>query len=228
MNRLVIIPTAPETDHFLGALVEQSYQPQAASTGKLATTHFPALKITVAQGGLGKTQFAVHTQHLIEAAPWDWVICAGAAGALTDNLAVGDVVIATETVEHDIRNRFGKPLLPRFGSAEAILEHCRQTLPATQAYKVHFGAIASGDEDVVGVDRREAIYRQTGALAVAWEGAGGARACRFSHVPYLEVRGVSDRADGKAAADFTENLPLVMRHVAAVILSWVRVQEPQR
>lgn len=228
MNRLIVIPTAPETDHFLEALAEQGYQAHAAAAGRLATTYFPALDITVAQGGLGKTQFAVHTQHLIEAAPWDWVICAGAAGALTDSLAVGDVVIATETVEHDIRNRFGKPLLPRFGSAETILEHCRQTLPATQTYKVHFGAIASGDEDVVELVRREAIYRQTGALAVAWEGAGGARACRFSNIPYLEVRGVSDRADGKAAADFLENLPVVMSHVAEVIVSWMRAQEPQR
>jgi adenosylhomocysteine nucleosidase len=228
MNLLVVIPTSQESDHFLRALAEQGHQAQATSTGKLATTHFPALDITVAQGGLGKTQFAVHTQHLIEAAPWDWVICAGAAGALTDSLAVGDVVIATETVEHDIRNRFGKPLLPRFGSAETILQHCRQTLPITNAYQVHFGGIASGDEDVVELERRAAIYRQTGALVVAWEGAGGARACRFSHLPYLEIRGVSDRADGKAPADFEKNLPMVMRHVAQVVLSWVRVQDTRR
>src|SRR6266478_4000180 len=48
------------------------------------------------------------------------VICAGAAGALVNGLSIGDVVVATETVEHDIRNKFGLPLLPRFGSAKAI------------------------------------------------------------------------------------------------------------
>ena len=31
------------------------------------------------------------------------VICAGTAGGLSDDLKIGDVVVATETVEHDFR-----------------------------------------------------------------------------------------------------------------------------
>jgi adenosylhomocysteine nucleosidase len=222
MKILIIIPTQRELDCFLEACLEQGYQAETALTGKLLITHFPALEIAVAFGGLGKTQFAVQTQHLIDMAHWDWVICAGAAGALVDSLSIGDVVIATETVEHDIHNRFGKPLLPRFGGSETLLEHCYQAIPATGTFKVHFGSVASGDEDVVETDRRKAVHLQTGAVVVAWEGAGGARACQFSDVPYIEVRGVSDSADRKAALDFEKNLPLVMRNVATVILSWAR------
>ena len=152
------------------------------------------------------------------------MICAGAAGALVDSLAVGDVVIATETVEHDIHNKFGKPLLPRFCGSEVMLAHCREIQLATDGFKVHYGGVASGDEDVVELERRQTLYLQTGALAVAWEGAGGARACQFSEVPYLEVRGVSDSANGQAALDFKKNLPLVMRNVSRVVLSWARVR----
>ncbi|MFA5189379.1 MAG: 5'-methylthioadenosine/S-adenosylhomocysteine nucleosidase [Verrucomicrobiia bacterium] len=222
MKILAIVPTQDEFHYFLQACLEKSYQADTAFTGKLPVTHFPALGIAVACGGLGKTQFAVQTQHLIDLAHWDWVICAGAAGALVESISVGDVVVATETVEHDIRNKFGKPMLPRFGGAKTILEHCHQTLPASSAFKVHFGCVASGDEDVVESERRKALHLQTGALAVAWEGAGGARACQFSDVPYLEVRGVSDSANGKAALDYEKNLPLVMSNVARVVLSWVR------
>jgi adenosylhomocysteine nucleosidase len=82
--------------------------------GRLPVVHLPELDVTLACGGLGKVQFAVQTQHLLDVCPaWDLVICAGAAGALVDGLPVGDLVVATETVEHDIHNRFGRPLLPK-------------------------------------------------------------------------------------------------------------------
>lgn len=227
MRILVVIPTQLELDYFLQACQELGHQAEPRVAGRLSIKVYPTLGLAVAHGGLGKTQFAVQTQHLIDALDSDWVICAGAAGALVDALDVGDVVIATETVEHDIRNHFVKPMLPRFYGAAAIVEHCRQSLPRVNGVAVHFGAVASGDEDVASPERREAIGQRTGALVVAWEGAGGARACQFSGKPYLEVRGVSDRADGTAAQDFRRNLPVVMSNIATVILSWAAT-EPVR
>jgi nucleoside phosphorylase len=64
------------------------------------------------------------------------------------------------------------------------------------------------------------LYGLTGALAVAWEGAGGARACQFNNVPFVEIRGVTDRADSDAALDFEANLRSVMRNVVTLIISW--------
>ncbi len=219
MKVLTIIPTREEINCFLQTCFEQGYQAETIAIGRLSTTYFPKLEISVACGGLGKAQFAVQTQHLVDAAHWELVICAGAAGALVDNLSVGDVVIATETVEHDIRNRFGKPLLPRFSGSEKVLENCRQALQFPLGFHVYFGPIASGDEDVVDGERRKAIYTQTGALVVAWEGAGGGRACQFSETSYLEIRGVTDSANGTAALDFESNLEKAMQSVAQTVIS---------
>jgi adenosylhomocysteine nucleosidase len=116
-------------------------------------------------------------------------------------------VVATETVEHDIPNHFGPPLLPRFGGAATLIEFLRGVHPPRNAFTVHFGPIASGDEDVVAVARQEALRRRTGALAVVWEGAGGARACHFRATPFMEIRGVTDGANSSAAADFRRILP---------------------
>ena len=220
MKILVVIPTQTELDFFLQACHSRGYQAQAIRIGNLTTTCFPELEMVVAEGGLGKTQFALQTQHLIDMAHWDLVICTGAAGALVNDLSIGNVVIATESVEHDIKNKFGKPLLPRFNGAENILELCRQTLQSGPAFHVHFGPIASGDEDVVESERREAIRKQTGALALAWEGAGGARAAQFSGVPYIEIRGVTDSANSTAALDFELNVKKAMQNVAHIIMSW--------
>lgn len=220
MTTLVITPIQSEFHYLRQSCARQSIQATETKIGRLAALHFPALAMYVALGGLGKAQFALQAQHLIDHCDdVEVVICAGAAGALSPVLQVGDVVVATETVEHDIRNHFGKPLLPRFLSDPAVL-YTFQQLPQNAAFTCHFGPIASGDEDIVDVERGRSIQQRTGALAVAWEGAGGARACQFNGVPFVEIRGITDNADHSAAADFTKNLELAQHNVATLLTRW--------
>jgi adenosylhomocysteine nucleosidase len=223
MKLLVVLPIQQEIDAFRAACTAHGFQADDSMVGRLPVVQVPALGLTFAHGGLGKVQFAVHTQHLLDARPdWDIVMCAGAAGALVDDLMVGDVVVATETVEHDINNHFGPPRLPRFPGMPTVVESFKGIAYAPHAFRVYFGPIASGDEDVVDTERREILYRRTGALAVAWEGAGGARACRFSNIPFLEIRGVTDRANGSAVVDFRAHLEMALGNVAALVVTWAR------
>jgi adenosylhomocysteine nucleosidase len=222
MKILTMVPIQAELDFLVQAWAEKGFRRQNSIMGILPVVHLPEIDITLACGGLGKVQFAVQTQHLLDACPaWDLVICAGAAGALVGGLSVGDVVVATETVEHDIHNRFGKPLLPKFAGAGTVLSGLRSVASHDKSFQVHFGPIASGDEDVVDTDRKRTLHQRTGALAVAWEGAGGARACHFSGIPFAEVRGITDAADSDAASDFEENLGGAMENVATLIASWL-------
>ena len=226
MKTLTVIPTRAERDLFLQSCRDMGYQAETRAIGRLSSAYLPLLDLAIAGGGLGKAQFAVQTQYLIDTAHWDLVICAGAAGALADGLAAGDVVIATETVEHDIRNLFGPPHLPRFSGSKEHLEKCRGAFQLAPVCRVHFGPIASGDEDIADPKRRKALRSRTGALAVAWEGAGGARACKFSEVPFLEIRGVTDSADALAALTFLLNLKRTMKNVAWVVTSLPGLKEP--
>lgn len=190
--------------------------------GKLPVVRVPDLGVTLARGGLGKVQFAVQTQHLLDNCnDWDLVVCAGAAGALADEVSVGDVVVATITVEHDYNNKFNERALPKFDGAPAAIAEFESVSHSTNAFSVHFGPIASGDEDVVETERKRMLYESTGALAVAWEGIGGAKACAFSGVPFVEIRGVTDTADHNAASDFEQNLEIAMSNLATLIVAWV-------
>ena len=58
---------------------------------------------------------------------------------------------------------------------------------------------------------------KTGGIVAAWEGAGGAKACDFAGVPYIEVRCVSDLADEGAMTDYVENTPPAMANLARFI-----------
>ena len=73
---------------------------------------------------------------------------------------------------------------------------------------------------MVETERKKVLHESTGALAVAWEGAGGAKACAFSGVPFVEIRGVTDTADHNAASDFEENLGVAMSNLATLITAW--------
>ena len=229
VKKLIVIPTQTEIDGFLQGCTALGFPAEVTRLGRLPVVHLPAQGITVAHGGLGKVQFALQIQHLLDAGlDWDMVLCVGAAGALVDALSPGDLVVATEIVEHDIRNRFGTPVLPRFRGADTALTALQEVGSTQTTFTVHCGAIASGDEDVVDHERRRAIHQLTGALAVAWEGAGGARACHFSGVPYIEVRGITDHANSQAATDFKRHLPRAMHHIAMLIMAWTSEGMPDQ
>ncbi len=219
---LIMIPTQREIDQFLGAGADLGLAIQPSTVGRLPVFQFPDLRMTAAQGGLGKVQFAVQTQHLLDTYPdWDIVICAGAAGALVDELSVGDVVVSTETIEHDIYNNFGERLLPRYRGADSFIKALREVKIPSDTFALHFGPVASGDEDVANAQRREEICSLTGALAVAWEGVGGARACSFSGVPFVEIRAVTDGANSSAASDYAVNLRAAMHNIMTLFVAWL-------
>ena len=150
MQTLIVLPLQEEVAMFRHACLAHQLVPADGTVGQLVAMRVPELGLTVVPGGLGKVQLAIQTQHVLDVSRTrEVVICAGAAGALVDTLAVGDVVVATETVEHDIHNHFGPPLLPRFSGAATLIESLRGVHLPRDAFTLHFGPIASGDEDVV-------------------------------------------------------------------------------
>lgn len=151
------------------------------------------------------------------------MLCVGAAGALVPGLRHGDVVVGTETVEHDIR-KFSRPLVPKFESDGALRDEFASLAQKPRAFDIHFGPIASGDEDIMSDIRKQELREQTGAVAVAWEGAGGARACQFSNVPYLELRGITDSAGDTAESEFFANLERVMANLAELLVGFVQAR----
>lgn len=214
MQLLIITPLEAELSFLSQSLRAQGFSESIQAVGKLTGHCFPTLGITLAFGGHGKAQSALQTQHIIDnSGSIDFVVCAGAAGALAPGVAIGDLVVAETTVEHDYLLRFIQRPAPQFAGSPELLSRLRHNQYSLHPAHVHYGIIASGDEDIVALERAQALHSQTQALAVAWEGAGVARACRFSELPYLEIRGITDTADHDAPADFEANLHVAMENL---------------
>ncbi len=222
MNLLTVVPTQVELNAFLKAFQEQGYPGKAGLAGRLPVTAFPDLKTTVALGGVGKKRLVRRTQQLIEAGEWDLVMCAGTAGVIAPGPAKGDVVIATETVEYDLREKLGEPRLPRYPGSETALSLCRQRLRTESGFRVHYGPVASGDQFLMSGIQRAAVYQRTHALAAAMEGAGAALACQNGGVAFVEIRAVTDQGNFLAMFDFLLNVKQAMKNVAQVVIAVAR------
>jgi adenosylhomocysteine nucleosidase len=223
MTVLALVPTMRELDAMVTALDDMGLIGHPMMIGRLEALSYLGGRTIAVEGGLGKAQFAIHTQHSIESLPDISVaLCIGSAGGLTADVGIGDVVVATETVEHDFNRNLIPGPAPEFsGDEKSIIAIQNADALAMLPFSIRFGRIASGDESIVTSARAKELQVATGAIAAAWEGAGGARACKFAEVPFLEVRGISDMADEEAESVFFENIPATMKNLAMFLNEFV-------
>ncbi|APW44378.1 5'-methylthioadenosine/adenosylhomocysteine nucleosidase [Rhodoferax saidenbachensis] len=173
---------------------------------------------------IGKVAAATTTAALIEKFGVARVVFTGVAGGVGADVQVGDVVVGSGFVQHDMD---ASPLFPRYeipltGQAvyagDAALT--ARLLQASQAAlrsapvagyraQVHQGLIASGDRFVNGAAESAALVlalQNAGhqPLAVEMEGAAVAQVCADYGIPFAAVRTISDRADDSAHVDFPQ------------------------
>ena len=166
VETLITVPQINELEVILAAFDAAGYPPRSSTIGRLECHPIDALALLFSVGGHGKTQHAVQTQHLIEQKPTiQAVICAGAAGSLSPDLKLGDVVVGLSTVEHDYKLRFVQRPLPRHDADRRLADEFRSVAGQIGSrFSMLFGAIASGDEDVVDPARAAELRKATGAL----------------------------------------------------------------
>ena len=219
---LIVAPDPDEAHALRSEFTRQGVSSEEMAVGTIECIRLPVLDMMLAVGGNGKTQFGVQAQYLIDRCPeTKLLICAGAAGSLSGGVQIGDVVVADATVEHDYKKRISPKPLPRHDADPTELRRFMHAAGRNERhFQVHFGTIASGDEDIVDLARAREVRAATGALCVAWEGSGGARAARLSGIAFSEIRGITDMADDQAARHFHENVRTVMPNVVQLLLAW--------
>jgi len=163
--------------------------------------------------GIGKTAVATTTTLLIERFAAHAIVLIGVAGRVSDALAVGDVVIASELVHHDLDAR---PIFPRYevpALRTARLPTDARLAERAAAAAMRFaagrgtvarGLVLSGDQ-FLGEERiAELRGRFPDGLAVEMEGAAVAQVCIESGTPCAVVRTISDGGDAASFRRFLE------------------------
>ena len=178
-------------------------------SGKIQNTD-----VVIVQCGIGKVSAAICTQMLIDYYEPDVIINSGVAGALSADVTVGDVVIATAAVQHDFDcTAFGDPKgtlellgkrmieLPADEEISAKLFEAAKTLENTRVFR---GIIATGDKFVADSEERLSIGKEFSALACEMEGGAMAQVCARAGVPFAILRSISDDIGHNTTVDFNE------------------------
>ncbi len=221
-DSLIMFPLQSEFTYFCQHLKSYGFSSIEKHLVSIPIKIFSDLNLVCAVGGHGKVQFGIQTQYLIHHySHISKVFCIGAAGGIS-KVKTFDIVVAEKTIEHDYKEKFDPEPLPSFSACDQTLNYMKSKLAKHDfPFGIHFGFIASGDEDVVSVVRANEIHRDTNALAVAWEGAGGARASSFNRRSFVEIRGITDVADSQAPIHFQENLNKVMKNIVDVCVELI-------
>ncbi len=210
--------------------------------------------VVLALSRIGKVAAATTATTLIEAFGVQRLVFTGVAGGVGPGVQVGDVVVATEFVQHDMD---ASPIFPRYqiplygrerfacdaalsallsGASRAGLVRLEGQFDAKTGRggrAVHHGLIASGDRFVSAAEEARRLHADLSdaghaPLAVEMEGAAVAQVCHDYAIPFAAMRTISDRADDTAHIDFPKFVSEVAsRYALAIIDEFVRTLPPR-
>ena len=184
-------------------------------------------EVVVAYSKIGKVFATLTATMLIEKFSCDRLLFSGVAGAISDELKIGDLIIADGLCQHDLDiTAFGHP----FGyvpegevciPTDITLRNIAKEVAAGKGLTLQEGIIATGDQFVANSERKGWIGDTFKASALEMEGASVAVVCSALDIPFFILRAISDSADMDASFNFDEFLESSAKISADFILSMV-------
>jgi len=200
---------------------------------EFSTGNIEGKDVTLLLCGIGKVNAAVGCALLIREFKPSFVINTGSAGGINSSLKVGDAIISTGLVYHDVDvTAFnykpgqlpGQPqIFPVDESLVKLAENAVDELKREKALPDSFnhrrGLIGSADVFMHDPERIAAVRRTFPDIdAVEMEGAAIAHCCRLLSVPVLVIRALSDIAGAESPMSFDEFLPIASTHSAHIVM----------
>ncbi len=168
-------------------------------------------EVVVVRSGIGKVNAAVCAQILADRFQVDAIINTGVAGSLDANIDIGDMVVSTDLVEHDMdTTAFGDPLgqVPRMDTfafpadEELVKKAVLANQEANPDIKTFTGRIVSGDQFVSSPEVKDKLTTYFGAKCTEMEGAAIAHVAYLNQISCVIIRAISDKADNSASMDY--------------------------
>lgn len=183
-------------------------------------------EVVVVQSGIGKVNAALCAQILVDIFRVDTLLNTGIAGSLDAQIDIGDMVISTDAVQHDVdATTFGDPLgqVPNmdtfsFPADEKLVELAKrvneEVNPDIQTFT---GRIVSGDQFISSQEAKEHLVNTFHAKCTEMEGAAIAHAAYLNQVSCVIIRAISDKADNSAEMDYPAFEQMAILHSVRLV-----------
>ncbi|WP_066194271.1 MULTISPECIES: 5'-methylthioadenosine/S-adenosylhomocysteine nucleosidase [Gracilibacillus] len=187
-------------------------------------------EVVVLKSGIGKVNAAIATTILFERFGPSIVINTGSAGGFHEGLEVGDIVISTDVVHHDVDvtafdYQYGQvPGLPAMFKADPVLiEKAMLAVKQLENVQAMKGLISTGDAFMQEADRVNAVRQAfPDLIAAEMEAAAIAQVCYQYSRPFVVIRALSDIAGKDSSVSFDEFLQKAAENAANLIIHVVQ------
>lgn len=183
------------------------------------------VSVILCKSGVGKINATVCTQILIDDFNIEQVIFTGVAGALHPDLEIGDIVVSTAAMQHDIDASalgFSRGIIPFadksvFEADKSLIELALKASEDINEGRVVVGLILSGDQFISAGPAAKELHELFGGYCTEMEGAAVAQVCHMNGIPFVIVRSMSDKADGSAHINFPEFTKLASKRSYLIV-----------
>lgn len=170
-------------------------------------------EVVIVRSGIGKVNAGICAQLLVDLFNVNAIVNTGIAGSLNDEINIGDIVLSTDTLQHDVDAvAFGYDVgvIPRMETSvfpadkELIAlakECCDEVLEGIRTFQ---GRVVSGDQFISDKAKKNWLTDTFKGYCTEMEGAAIAHAAYLNEVPFLIIRAISDKADDSASMDYPE------------------------
>ncbi|AFZ68707.1 5'-methylthioadenosine/adenosylhomocysteine nucleosidase [Deinococcus peraridilitoris] len=185
-------------------------------------------QVIVTQCGIGKVNAAMGTTALLSQGV-SRVIFTGVAGGVHPSLKVGDMVVSTDCLQHDVDVQalgYAAGLIPgealSWPADGELRKLAVQAARTVEGVGVLEGRVVSGDQFIASPQKAEWLRTTFGAVCAEMEGAAVAQVCARWNVPFVVIRSMSDTADHTANVDYSSFMPVVARRAKQVVREMLR------
>lgn len=188
--------------------------------------------VVVAVSGVGKVNAAICAQTMILRFQPSCVINTGVAGGIAGNVHIGDIVIGTAVVQHDMDTSplgdpvgfisgIGKIQLP---CAPWLTEALSEAAEHVKGTTFHHGIIATGDQFLNRKEDLNRIVERFEAMACEMEGGSIGQVCYINGVDFAIVRAISDGGDDNSHMDYGEFVQIAAAKSISLLSSFLEME----
>ena len=182
--------------------------------------------VVIVRSGIGKVNAGICTQILADLFNVDAIINTGIAGSLKSEINIGDIVLSSDALQHDVDAvNFGYELgvIPQmkesiFKADEKLIELAKNCCEnVCMDINVHIGRVVTGDQFISSKDKKNWLIDNFKGYCTEMEGAAIAQAAYLNNIPFIIIRAISDKADDSATMDYPTFEAMAIKNSVSLI-----------
>lgn len=187
--------------------------------------------VVIVRSGIGKVNAGICAQILADKFQVNKIINTGIAGSLDPAIDIGDLVLSTDALQHDVdASSFGYDvgIIPRmavsiFKADDELISLAESAcLSANPDIKVYKGRVVTGDQFIADKDKKEWLCKNFNPKCTEMEGAAIAQAAYLNNIPFIIIRAISDKADNSAEMDYPEFEAQAIKHTVKLVIKLIQ------